>query len=310
MIRKGLSLFLCAAVLFFAGFHALYAQDKVVAIVNNEIITQKDLEGFIAFMRVQLAKEYGPAQMQQKIDSMRNDLIERLVEDRLILQEARKANISIDKNRIKAKISELKRAHNSDQEFREYLFKQGMTEADLENKLRDQMMTYEIVDNKIKSRIVVKPSEITDYFVKNPDQFMVPEQREFLSIVLETQPQADKVSVDLKAGKSAPEIEKEYSVKTNTFTAKMGGELKKELEDVVSSLGTGAVSDAVKIGDVFYVFKLLRIIPLYQQQLIDVQSDINKMLSDKRMQEDMVSWLDELKKKAYIKYMQSDDKPQ
>ena len=32
------------------------AQDKVVAVVNDEIITQKDLDGFIAFMRVQLAR--------------------------------------------------------------------------------------------------------------------------------------------------------------------------------------------------------------------------------------------------------------
>ncbi len=292
--------------LFFGVTAPSSAQDKVAAVVNNDIITQKDLDGFIAFTRVQLAKEYGPAQLQQKIDSMAADLLERLIEDRLILQEARKAGISVDRNRIRAKIGELKRAYNSEQDFRDFLAKQGMTEADLEKKLRDQMMTYEIVEQKIKSRITVKPSEITDYFVNNPGQFVVAEQREFISVVAETSEKAGQIASDIRSGKTHEQIEREHSLKINTFTAQMGGELRKEIEDVVSYLKVGEVSGAVNIGGSYYVFKLLRIIPMYKQQLIDVQSEINRMVFDKKMQEDMVAWLDDLKKKAYIKIMKEE----
>lgn len=282
-----------------------FAQDKVVAVVNNEIITQKDLDGFIAFMRVQLAREYSAMQLEQKIESMKPDLLQRLIEDRLILQEAKKGNISIDKSRIKAKIAELKRAHNSEKEFQDFLLQQGMTEADIEQRMKEQMMTYEIVENKIKNKIVIKPSEITEYYEKNLDQFVMTEQREFMSIVTEDENLAGKVSADLKAGKVLPAVEVEYSVKANTFTAKKGGELKKEIEDVVFAMNVDDVSEPVKIDNAYYVFRLIKIIPEFKQPLIDVQSSINETLFNKRMQEDMVDWIKELNTKAYIKITES-----
>ena len=279
------------------------AQDKVVAVVNDEIITQKDLDGFISFMRVQLAREYSSVKLEQKIDSMEQDLLQRLIEDRLILQEARKANINVDKNRIKGKVAELKRAHNSEVEFQAFLAQQGVTEADLEQKLKDQMMTYEIIEGKIKNKIVIKPSDITDYYNNNLDQFVVAEQRQFVSIVVEDKDLADKVSQSLKSGKAVDAAAAELAVKVNTFTAKKGGELKKEIEDVVFAMNVGDVSETVKIDNAYYVFKLIMIMAGYQQQLIDVQASINRFLSDKKLQENMVDWLNELKKTAYIKIM-------
>jgi parvulin-like peptidyl-prolyl isomerase len=306
MTIKQVVMVACMLVLCGAFPPACLPQDKVVAVVNDEIITQKDLDGFISFMRVQLAREYSQDRLEQKIDTMKQDLLQRLIEDRLILQEARKSNIAVDKNRIKAKIAELKRAHNSEREFQEFLIRQGVTESDLEQKMRDQMMTYEIIETKIKNKIVVKPSEITEYYSANPGQFFVPEQREFISIVVEDQALAQKISVDLKAGKAAEGVAVEYSAKPNTFTAKKGGELKAEIENVVFALNLNDVSDAVKIDNAYYVFKLLTIVPESKQELIEAQNAINRMLLDKKMQESMIEWIDQLKKKAYINIMQGE----
>ncbi|MFA5100349.1 MAG: peptidyl-prolyl cis-trans isomerase [Candidatus Omnitrophota bacterium] len=300
IIKRIVMAMFCTAAVCICLAPACNAQDKVVAVVNNEIITQKDLDGFISFMRVQLAREYSDIQLEKKINAMKPDLLQRLIEDRLILQEARKNNISIDKNRIKAKILELKRAHNTEKEFQDFLAVQGVTEADLEQKMKDQMMTYEIVENKIKNKIVIKPSEITDYYEKNIDQFVVTEQREFVSIVTEDKDIAGKVCAGLKSGEIVAAIEIAYSIKANTFTAKKGGELKKEIEDVVFAMNVNDVSEPVKIDNVYYVFQLVRITPEHRQQLIDAQNDINRLLFDKKMQEEMIDWLDQLKKKAYI----------
>lgn len=303
MMTKKMFILASAAALVLGAAQFCPAQDKVVAVVNDEIITQKDLDGFISFMRVQLAREYSAVKLEQKIDSMEQDLLQRLIEDRLILQEARKANINVDKNRIKGKVAELKRAHNTEVEFQAFLAQQGVTEADLEQKLKDQMMTYEIIEAKIKNKIVIKPSDVTDYYNNNPDQFVVAEQRQFVSIVVEDKDLADKVSQSLKSGKAVDAAAAELAVKVNTFTAKKGGELKKEIEDVVFAMNVGDVSETVKIDNAYYVFKLIMVMAGYQQQLIDVQASINRFLSDKKLQENMVDWLNELKKTAYIKIM-------
>jgi parvulin-like peptidyl-prolyl isomerase len=303
MKTKYMVMICCMAACIIAAPAFCSAQDKVVAVVNDEIITQKDLDGFISFMRVQMAREYSEVQLEQKIDSMKQDLLQRLIEDRLILQEARKSKIAVDKNRIKAKIVELKKAHNTDKEFQDFLIQQGVTEADLEKKMSDQMMTYEIIEKQIKSKIVIKPSEITEYYEKNLGEFVQAEQREFISIVIEAKDLADKVSQDLKAGKVPDAVAVEYSIKPNTFTAKKG-ELKKEIDDVVFAMNVNDVSDAVKIDNAWYVFKLIKITPEYKKPLLEAQSSINNMLFNRKMQEDMVTWLDELKKQAYIKIME------
>jgi len=151
-MAKHIFITLCAAAAIALVQPVCVAQDKVVAVVNNEIITQKDLDGFISFMRVQLARDHSQERLEEEINTMKQDLLQRLIEDRLILQEARKSNITVDKTRIKAKIAELKRAHSSEAEFREFLAMQGMTEADLEQKMREQMMTYEIIDKRIREK--------------------------------------------------------------------------------------------------------------------------------------------------------------
>ncbi len=90
-------------------YYPLFAQDKIVAIVNKDIITQKDLNDFINFMRVQLSTQYQGKQLESKIQSMKLDLLDKLIEDRLILQKAKKDNMGIDPDRIKAKINEIKK---------------------------------------------------------------------------------------------------------------------------------------------------------------------------------------------------------
>ena len=79
----------------------LYAQDKIIAIVNSDVITQKDLNDFLNFMRMQLMTEYKGKELENKIQSMKLDLIDKLVEDRLILQQAKKNNIQIDEGRLR-----------------------------------------------------------------------------------------------------------------------------------------------------------------------------------------------------------------
>ncbi len=67
-----------------------YAQDKIVAIVNEDVITKRDLDEFIVFTRIQLSREYQGRELETKLQSMKLDLLNKLIEDRLILQEAKK----------------------------------------------------------------------------------------------------------------------------------------------------------------------------------------------------------------------------
>jgi parvulin-like peptidyl-prolyl isomerase len=277
------------------------AEEKIVAIVNNEIITQRDLEAFLNFMRIQLSKEYSAKELDDKIAVMKSDLLDRLIEDKLILQEAKKNKLQADEGRIKAKIDELKKRYDSETDFENSLKNQGLVQADLEARVSDQILMYNIVETKIRDKITIKPAEITEYYNKNTAEFNLTEEREFQSLAGSDEAKARKIIDDLRQGKAVDEVVKESAFTLNVFNARKNGELKKDVEDVLFSLKSGEVSEPVKIKDSYYVFQLLKIKPTRQQALSEVQEAIHANLYEKKMQEAMAKWIDELKKKAYIK---------
>jgi len=281
----------------------IFAEDKIIAIVNNEIITQKDLDDSINFMRVQFSQKYKGEQLEDKIQSMKSDLMQRLIEERLILQEAKKKNIKIDDSRIKAKINELKKRYNSEREFQDALSEQGMVEADLETKIREQALMFSLIDSEVRSKLVVKPVEITDFYNKNNAEFMLPEQREFQSLVVDNESKAKDIFISLQVGKDINNLAKEYALTANNFSA-FKGELKKDLEDVLFNLKIGQITEPIKIKESFYVFKLNKINQSRQQTLAEAQDNIYNLLYENKLQEALAKWIDGLKKSAYIKIVQ------
>jgi len=278
-----------------------FAQDKIVAVVNNEIITQKDLNDFVNFMRMQLSIELTGEKLEQKIQSMKADLLNKLIEDRIILQEAKKNKVLVDENRVKAKIDEIKGRYGREAEFQAALVQQGLAQADLELRLREQLLMYSIIEAKIKSKIVIRPSEITEFYEKNVEEFKTPEEREFESITTNDADLAQKIYEDLKNNGDFSETAKKYSLEAKSFNAKKGGELRKELEEAIFKLDPGGISEALKIEDTFHIFKLTKIIPFRQESLTEAQDKIQEFVFNKKMQEDLLLWLNDLKKNAYIK---------
>jgi len=277
------------------------AQDKIVAIVNQEVITQKDLNDFINFMRMQFSQDYAVAEVEKKIDAIKSDLLDRLIEDRLILQEAKKLKIIIDQARVKTKISEIKKHYNSEAEFQETLGGQGLVQADIENKIKEQMLMYNVIDYKIRSKILIRPEEVTAFYNNNKDDFVTPEERQLQVIALENEDLAKSFSYALRTGEKLEDLATRYPLTLNKLNVRRPSELRKDVEDLVFNLGITEVSEPVQIDDKFYVFKLDSIIPSKPISLIEAQDRINDFLFQKKMQEDLMRWLDELKKQSYIK---------
>ena len=126
----------------------LYAQDRIIAIVNKEIITQKDLNDFLNFIRMQLSTDYQGRELEAKVQAMKLNLLDKLVEDRLILQEAKKNSLQVDRNRIIARIEEIKKKFTSEEDFQNSLAQQGLVQGDLEAKIEEQMLMFNIIDIK------------------------------------------------------------------------------------------------------------------------------------------------------------------
>ena len=288
----------------FTGYDS-FAQDKIIAIVNKDIITQKDLNDFINFMRVQLSTEYKGKELESKIQSMKLDLLDKLIEDRLILQEAQKSKIRINPEKIKERVKEIKKRYGSESEFQSSLDKQGLVQVDIEQKISDQLLMYVVIDMEVRSTIKIKPWEVTDFYQKNTTQFILAEQREFESLTVDTESLAEEVYGKLKSGEAIQDAANKYSLSVNKFNCARDGQLKKDIEEALFKMDIGEISQPLNIENNYYIFKLNKIIPPKQQILSEVQDDIQAMLSNNRMQEALTKWLDGLKGHSYIKIIEN-----
>jgi parvulin-like peptidyl-prolyl isomerase len=281
-----------------------FAQDKIVAVVNKDVITQKDLADFFNFMRLQLSREYSKEEADEKIRSMKADLLDKLIEDRLILQEAKKEGIKLDEARVKGKINDIRKRYPTDTDFQNDLLRQGVVLADLETKIREQFLMISAVDRKIRQKISVSPEEVTRFYNQNTQEFISPEKRIIQAVALENEDLAVTFAYNLRAGEKIVDLAARYPISVNKIEVSQAIELRKEIASVVFNLNIGGISVPQKMDDKYYVFMLEDIIPPRQLTLAQVQEKISAFIFEKKMQETLSEWLDELKKKSYIKIYQ------
>ena len=288
-------------ILAFGPNSSALAVDKIIAIVNNEIITQKDLDDFSNFMRVQLSQELSGKELEEKIGKMKPEMLQKLIDDSLILQEAKKNNIKADPARVKGKLEETKTHYSSESKFESVLRSQGLVMADLEKRIRDQMLMYSIIEMKVRQNIKINPSEITEFYQNNTKDFILPELRNFQVLSSKDQDKANLIYASLKHGKDIEQVAKDNSLQINNISSYKNGELRKDIEEAIFKINIGEVCAPIKNEDTYYVFKLHSIEAPKQQDLGDAQERIYSYLYEKRMQEKLNQWIDELKKHSYIK---------
>ncbi|MBM3255707.1 MAG: hypothetical protein FJZ08_05340 [Candidatus Omnitrophica bacterium] len=298
----------CFLVFFSLGFlifaNRLYAQEKIIAIVNSDVITQKDLDDFVNFTRMQLSEQYQGKELEEKTASLKSDLLNKLIEDRIILQEAKKSKIKIDEAKVRQRVAEVKTRYPSEAEFQQALSNQGLVQADVEARIREQILMYSIIEFKVKSKIGINPAEVTDFYQKNQQLFNLTEQRDFISVSLEEEYKAREIFNKLKKGAGFEELSKEYSFVVDRLDAVVEAQLKKDVADALFKIKLGELAGPLKIEDKYYIFKLDKIIPPRPKELSEVQDKIYSFLSEKKTQEALIKWLSEIKSNSYIKIIQ------
>jgi parvulin-like peptidyl-prolyl isomerase len=283
-----------------ASGSVIHAEDGLVAIVNNDAITQKDLNDFINFMRVQLSAQYSEQEVKQRMDQMLPDLILRLIEDRLILQAAYKENIDISPAFIKARIEQIKNNYASETDFQNALMARGLTPSDIELKMKEQLLMAEVIERKIKSKIVVKPQEVTDYYHEHIEEFNKPEQRLVRILTIKNKRIIKQIQQSIAEYEDLDSIAKDYSLEITDLDWVIAKQLKPEIADIVFSLGVNSLKAHIMSTKELYIFEVKGIKPPMKMSLFEIQDEINRFLFETKMQKALTDWLEELKSKAYI----------
>ena len=269
-------------------------EDKVVAIVNNEVVTKAELDMYVNLLKAQMSEEewndYGISEKKA---------LESLIEDRLVVQEARNRKIEILQRQIDSRISRLKSRFRSKYEFSKFLLQQGLSLLELEERIREQMLSDRLITLEVRNRVIISPAEVTEFYQENIEDFYLPERIRVESIFVRDQDLANEIYTKLETGADFIDMQEQYS-KSSSLGLVNRGQLRKDLEEVIFNLEVGRFSKPVEISRGYYIFLLIEKLLPSERKLVEVQDQIYNILMDKKFNEKLEKWIDQIKSKSYI----------
>jgi foldase protein PrsA len=278
----------------------------IAATVNGETIYADDLNKEIEAV----AKQYGinlegadGAKQRAEISKI---LLDQLIDQRLIMQEARRQNVVATDAQITAQIGEIKKNFPTEAEFEAALSQRGLTMA----ALRDRLRTTITVQNLVTKLPVPAPSDaaIEKYFRDNRKEFDQPDQIRVRHILVDSEPKARLVLVRLERGEKFEDLAAQMSSDPGSKDAggDLGfvsrGSLVPEFEKVAFALKPGQRSGIVKTQYGFHIIQVLEVKPGKAATLTpDVREQIRNKLLGAEREKAFGEWLKKVKAQATIK---------
>ncbi len=293
--------------------------DKVMAIVNKEVITWSDLYKAMEFEATDEIKAMKDEDRRRFFKENESMFLESLIDMRLQLQEAAKAGVSASDEDVNRAIENIKKKYSmTDEAFKDAIGKEGFTLAEYRKKLSEQITISRIVDQDVKSKVLVTEGEIDKYIAGHKELEKESEGFNISHIFLKGSRVKGQGSSDdikrleekaldiykkIKAGENFSDLAKQYS---EDASARSGGELgfikksdmSKDFLDVLSKMKVGDVSEPFWGGNGIHIIRLNDKREIKSPQ--ELREAVRQKLLDEKFSREYKNWIKGLREKAYV----------
>lgn len=278
--------------------------EGAIAVVAGTEVPRADFDRF--FRQAEAAFEAQgrefPATGTPEYEQLKNQAVDLLVQRVQFALEAEALGIAVTDAEVQERLDELRQQffEGDDEEYRQELERQGVTEEDVREDLRAQIMNERIFEEVTKD-VTVTAEEVRAYYEENQERFTTAESREVAHILVETEAEAQRIYEQLEDGADFAELAREES--TDEGTAENGGqltanrgELVAPFEDAAFALETGAVSEPVETQFGWHVIQALTdVVPAAVTPFVEVEESIESQLLQEKRNEVMTAWVEQVR---------------
>ena len=286
--------------------------DRVLATVNNETITFADYQHFIKGI-----------DKLEHTDTVDEALLKKLIQEKVMLYEAKKKGIDASESEVAEKTEEFKNQSGlSQKDFETLLKEEDMNIHSYRNFIKDKIIISKFISENVDSKVVILDKEIEDFYNANRKNFISsPEKVEMMAIyislkqgasvteITDLKRKALKIAEQLKGGDSFEKLVNEYSDEPlksqNGLLGKFEkGALLPPLDKKAFSMKKDEISDPVWFSDGVYILKLINKIDERFKPIEEVKKEIRADLYKEKREKLFNDWIKELWEKASIKINQ------
>ena len=293
--------------------------EKVVAVINDAIILQSELDARMVPVRGEAMQIADAKERERRLAKLTSQVLDEMVNEELIVQAAEAAKVEVDSGEVQAAMDEIKTQNNLDDAgLAQVLSQQGFTMANYRTDLRRQLLRLRAVNQLVAPKV-----QITDEDVKARYDQMQRRSASVSSIKLshiliklpehpteqqvnEAKEKAAKAVVRVQGGEDFTKVAAEVS--EDAGTKDTGGELgwfqrgtlNADWETVVFSMAKGEVRGPVSGPNGLEVFFVTDVKASELKPYAEMKEQLQRELRRREMDKATQTWLDELRKKAYI----------
>ena len=142
--------------------------EKIAAVVGENVVLASEVEEKAGPLLADASKVADPDKRAARAASLRHEVLDRLIDDELILQQATELKLSVTSEQIDASIDEIKKQNNiDDDQLRDALRGQGMSMATYRSDLKRQLLRFRVLNIAVGSRVNVSDEEVKAYYERH-----------------------------------------------------------------------------------------------------------------------------------------------
>jgi peptidyl-prolyl cis-trans isomerase SurA len=255
-----------------AGVHAKVV-DKIVAIVNEEIITLSDLEKYKKNLQTGGLTDEALMKMSdpQLLLKDKNALMNQVIDEKVMDSEVKRKGMEVTIERVEQEIRTIAQNNNiTRNQLKDALAAKGVAMSRYQDFIKTSLERQALIEREVTSKIRISDDDISAYYLAKMGPSAAQTFEYTLShIMFSSKTGGDQAALNraraveekLKSGQSFEKLAEQYSedpdfTKGGSFGVFKAGEMSKALESAVRKVGTGEVTGIVKTGQGYDIIKI------------------------------------------------------
>jgi len=293
--------------------------DATVAIVNDIPITEADVT--LEVKRIQFqAKAMQKPLDQSMMLSMREKVIDSLINRELLLQQSKAKGITTNESDIDNSIDQIKRRLEAGQSFESLMVEMGITMETMRTQVGQASAIQKLLEVEVYPQAIVSEKDSRIFFENNPQYFKKPEEVKASHILIQVAPDAsdeeklaarekiEDIQKKIATGDDFANLARQYSEGPSSTN---GGDLGyfdrkkmvKPFSDAAFELKPGQVSNIVETRFGFHLIKVYDKKAKSTYEFEDIKGRLGEILQQQKIQEETVRYLEVLRRTANVKRM-------
>jgi len=289
----------------------------VVARVNGTPIYKIDYDSALAnFMQ---SNQLGPDTPEEQKKEAQKVVMDGLIGSELLYQKARLIPIEIPQADVDKAIAQTKTGMG-EEGFKSELQRRGMSEKDLENLVKQNLMVQKMIKEQVVNTVTVSDADLKTFYDEHQKDMAKPEDVEASHILVRSNPSdpaekktAARQKIDLalkrvKAGEDFGQMAKEYSEDGSAANGGSLGPIHRgqtvpAFEETAFKLGVGQVSDVVESQFGFHIIKVTAKHPSGVAAFDEVKARIGEFLKQQKSRDAIEKTVAGLRSEAKIEIL-------